>query len=133
VRFARQLPAGGDRDSLRHADADGQQSECGGSGLRDRDDRAEWSRAGGDGFGNSMLAFGPQQAQTVSASQQVTLNNTGSAALTITNINCVGNEFFSVRLSESVRIKPGGRSELHDRGELYACECRRNGSHAHDH
>ena len=34
----------------------------------------------------SMLSFGPQQIETVSAAQQVTLTNTGSAALTITNI-----------------------------------------------
>ncbi len=33
-----------------------------------------------------LLAFGPQQAQMSSAPQQVTLTNTGSATLTITNI-----------------------------------------------
>jgi sugar lactone lactonase YvrE len=38
----------------------------------------------------TMLAFGPQQAQTVSAPQQVTLTNTGSATLTITNIAVAG-------------------------------------------
>lgn len=34
----------------------------------------------------TMLAFGPQQVMTASAPQQVTLTNTGSATLTITNI-----------------------------------------------
>jgi len=38
----------------------------------------------------TMLAFGPQQVQTASAPQQVTLTNTGSAALTITNIAVTG-------------------------------------------
>ncbi|MGB8029464.1 MAG: choice-of-anchor D domain-containing protein [Terracidiphilus sp.] len=38
----------------------------------------------------TMLAFGPQQAQTVSAPQQVTLTNTGSATLTITDITVTG-------------------------------------------
>ena len=38
----------------------------------------------------TMLAFGPQQALTASAAQQVTLTNTGSAALTITNIAVAG-------------------------------------------
>ena len=38
----------------------------------------------------SMLAFGPQQALTASAAQMVTLTNTGSAALTITNIAVSG-------------------------------------------
>lgn len=38
----------------------------------------------------TMLAFGPQQVQTASALQQVTLTNTGSAALTITNIAVAG-------------------------------------------
>lgn len=38
----------------------------------------------------SMIAFGPQQALTASASQQVTLTNTGSAALTIANIAVSG-------------------------------------------
>jgi len=38
----------------------------------------------------TMLAFGPQQALTTSAPQQVTLTNTGSATLTITNIAVSG-------------------------------------------
>ncbi len=38
----------------------------------------------------TMLAFGPQQVQTASAPQQVTLTNTGSAALTVTNIAVTG-------------------------------------------
>lgn len=38
----------------------------------------------------SMLAFGPQQAQTASAPQQITLTNTGSAPLTISNISVSG-------------------------------------------
>ncbi len=38
----------------------------------------------------TMLAFGPQQTQTTSASQQVTLTNTGSAALSITNVSVSG-------------------------------------------
>ena len=38
----------------------------------------------------TMLAFGPQQVQTPSAAQQVTLTNTGSAALTIMNIAVAG-------------------------------------------
>lgn len=38
----------------------------------------------------SMLAFGPQQTLTTSAPQQVTLTNTGSATLTISNINIPG-------------------------------------------
>jgi len=38
----------------------------------------------------TLLAFGPQQAQMASASQQVTLTNTGSATLTITNITVSG-------------------------------------------
>ena len=38
----------------------------------------------------SMLAFGPQQALTTSAAQLVTLTNTGSAPLTITNIAVSG-------------------------------------------
>jgi sugar lactone lactonase YvrE len=38
----------------------------------------------------TMLAFGPQQVQTASAPQQVTLTNSGSAALTITNIAVAG-------------------------------------------
>jgi sugar lactone lactonase YvrE len=38
----------------------------------------------------SMLAFGPQQALAASAPQKVTLTNTGSAALTITNITVSG-------------------------------------------
>ncbi len=38
----------------------------------------------------TMLAFGPQQVQAASATQQVTLTNTGSAALTITNIAVAG-------------------------------------------
>ena len=37
-----------------------------------------------------LLAFGPQPVQTASAPQQVTLTNTGSAALTITNIAVTG-------------------------------------------
>jgi sugar lactone lactonase YvrE len=35
----------------------------------------------------TMLAFGPQAVQTASAAQQVTLTNTGSATLTITDIS----------------------------------------------
>jgi sugar lactone lactonase YvrE len=38
----------------------------------------------------TMLAFGPQQVQMASAQQQVTLTNTGSAALIITNIAVAG-------------------------------------------
>ena len=38
----------------------------------------------------TMLAFGPQQVTTASAPQQVTLTNTGSAALTIINIAVAG-------------------------------------------
>ncbi len=38
----------------------------------------------------TMLAFGPQQALTVSAAQQVTLTNTGSATLTVTNVAVAG-------------------------------------------
>ncbi len=38
----------------------------------------------------TLLAFGPQPVQTPSAAQQVTLTNTGSAALTITNIAVTG-------------------------------------------
>lgn len=38
----------------------------------------------------TMLAFGPQQVQLVSAQQQVTLTNTGSAALVISNIAVTG-------------------------------------------
>jgi sugar lactone lactonase YvrE len=38
----------------------------------------------------TLLAFGPQAVQTASAPQQVTLTNTGSAALTITSIAVTG-------------------------------------------
>jgi sugar lactone lactonase YvrE len=38
----------------------------------------------------TMLAFGPQQVQSASALQQVTLTNTGSAALTISSIAVAG-------------------------------------------
>ena len=38
----------------------------------------------------TMLAFGPQQVMTASAQQQVTLANTGSATLSITNITVSG-------------------------------------------
>ncbi len=38
----------------------------------------------------TMVAFGPQQTGTASAQQQVTLTNTGSAALTITNVAVSG-------------------------------------------
>ncbi|MGO8933953.1 MAG: choice-of-anchor D domain-containing protein [Terracidiphilus sp.] len=38
----------------------------------------------------TMLAFGPREVQTASAPQQVTLTNTGSATLTITNIAVAG-------------------------------------------
>ena len=38
----------------------------------------------------TLLAFGPQPVQTASAAQQVTLTNTGSAALTITSIAVAG-------------------------------------------
>ena len=38
----------------------------------------------------TILAFGPQQVQAASAQQQVTLTNTGSAALVITNIAVTG-------------------------------------------
>jgi hypothetical protein len=38
----------------------------------------------------TMLAFGPQQVGVASATQQVTLTNTGSAAMTITNIAVTG-------------------------------------------
>jgi sugar lactone lactonase YvrE len=41
----------------------------------------------------SMLAFGPQQTLTTSAPQQLTLTNTGSATLTISNINIPGSVF----------------------------------------
>jgi sugar lactone lactonase YvrE len=37
-----------------------------------------------------MVAFGPQQVQMTSAPQQVTLTNTGSAPLTITNVDVTG-------------------------------------------
>ena len=38
----------------------------------------------------TMLSFGPQQTETASAPQQVTLTNTGSAALTITSVAVSG-------------------------------------------
>ena len=38
----------------------------------------------------SLVAFGPQQVQAASGPQQVTLTNTGSAALTITNVAVSG-------------------------------------------
>jgi sugar lactone lactonase YvrE len=53
----------------------------------------------------TMLAFGPQQALMTSAPQQVTLTNTGSAALTITNINIQGIVF-----QESLSPNPCGLS-----------------------
>jgi len=53
----------------------------------------------------TMLAFGPQQALTTSAPQQVTLTNTGSATLTITNINIQGIVF-----QESLSPNPCGLS-----------------------
>jgi sugar lactone lactonase YvrE len=43
----------------------------------------------------TMLAFGPQPVQTASAPQQVTLTNTGSAALTITSIAVAGTNPFA--------------------------------------
>ena len=68
----------------------------------------------------TMLAFGPQQVQTASAPQQVTLTNTGSAALVITNIAVAGDQFFGVRVSESVRRESCAGSELRDRWSLDA-------------
>lgn len=53
----------------------------------------------------TMLAFGPLQAQTTSAPQQITLTNTGSATLTITNINISGTVF-----QESLSPNPCGSS-----------------------
>ncbi|MEI9970292.1 MAG: choice-of-anchor D domain-containing protein [Terracidiphilus sp.] len=48
----------------------------------------------------TILAFGPQSVQTPSAPQQVTLTNTGSAALTITSIVVTGDKFIGIRVSQ---------------------------------
>ena len=67
----------------------------------------------------TMLAFGPQQVQTASAPQQVTLTNTGSATLTIIEYHRGRDEFFCVRLSESLRREVWRRERIaRSRGTL---------------